>query len=210
MTKPTASPTQASNTKRSATPQRCHPWTPADTKSPKQKQKDKRHAKKKAEAALRQCQEEGGCDADGGASEIDPGKCVAVGGLNENFEWEGHRTDSYANFKCKGKATGVLIELCVVDEGPVASSSLSRADGAWEECGTKELSSLSKTEWAILLPEFQCTVGAWYALWVWYWEPGMAKGAAGWGKEEQCATDGLENFSKGIQDGTEAPLGPKS
>jgi hypothetical protein len=163
-----------------------------------------------AEAALRHCQEEGGCGADGGASEIDPGKCVAVGGLNENFEWEGHRTDSYANFKCKGKATGVVIELCVVDEGLVASSSLSRADGAWEECVPKELSSLSKAEWAILLPEFQCAVGAWYALWVWYWEPGMVKGAVGWGKEEQCDTDGLENFSKGVQEGAEGPLGPRS
>jgi hypothetical protein len=135
--------------------------------------------------------------------EIDPGRCVGVGGLNQIEELNTRRLGPYMNFKCTGHGYNVEMELCVENLGYFNAGPAHR-----EGCLTYELGEIvNKSHFGLIARAIECTVGVWYRLWVWYWEPGMSRGDIGVGKSEVCNPDIAEKTHAIIEAG--APIGPE-
>ncbi len=137
----------------------------------------------------------------GGTEEIDPGKCVAVGGLGQTEELKGHELAPYANFHCSGNGYGVRIEMCTESLGYFDNGPITRFG-----CLTYNIGDINSTsKFGLLAESFQCKVGVFYRLWIWYWEPGMKSGDVGVGKAEACEPDITENSWELVGGGTPAP-----
>jgi DNA-binding beta-propeller fold protein YncE len=169
-------------------------WQKAEAERQKAKEEE-------ARKQLEQCQAEGGCGAEvEPVSEVDPGMCVAVGGLHQIFEVNGHLSAPYANFHCHGRAYDVEISVCLISAGAVPG--IAPFKDCWDEGKPLELGEEGPGKWAefgIPLKDFQCTVNEKYYLWIWYWEAGMSSGAVGYGHDQTCVKDSVEIWKTGME-----------